>query len=134
MYPRADGKTLEKGAMVNPATGQLTDYEELWLDLDPSPINGSSKVRCVVLEWEDGKGGRGRVVRLGQFVQSFLRVGDEMAAERWEWKQQGGWKRTVKIGNIELPCSKTLSDEDNFAVGDEFGFEGKSWRVVEVLL
>ncbi|KIY73975.1 hypothetical protein CYLTODRAFT_485106 [Cylindrobasidium torrendii FP15055 ss-10] len=30
--PLPDGRTLESGSMVNPATGQMTAYEEIWRD------------------------------------------------------------------------------------------------------
>lgn len=37
MYALADGRTLEKGAMVNPATGVMTEYEEIWKDVEIIP-------------------------------------------------------------------------------------------------
>src|ERR1700712_1231817 len=59
MYPQTDGRTLEKGCMVNPATGKLTDYEEVWKDLDAIAVGKDSseeerqKACCVVLHLQD---------------------------------------------------------------------------------
>ncbi|KAJ0158492.1 hypothetical protein CTA2_11462, partial [Colletotrichum tanaceti] len=86
MYEQADGLTLEKGRMVNPATGEETDYEELWRDVEPVAVVGSGgeAVECIVLRFEDEQAGaRGSVVWLGRFCQGISRVGADVTAERW---------------------------------------------------
>ncbi|KAK7443661.1 hypothetical protein Landi51_09009 [Colletotrichum acutatum] len=103
MYEQPDGLTLEKGRMVNPATGTETDYEELWRDVEPvtvPPVGAAAEgeaqkgVECVVLKHEDEtSGARGMVVWLGRFCQGISRVGEEVAAERWEWREGEGWRR-----------------------------------------
>ncbi|KAI8947192.1 hypothetical protein F4801DRAFT_525007 [Xylaria longipes] len=143
IFPQDDGGTLETGRMVNPATGKLTDYEEVWIDLeaeDIPEINQNSgnltpqpKRRCVVLELNDGeREARGMSICLGRYCQGVVRIGDRFAAERWLW-EDGGWKRTYRIGDILVPgpehtCNATLSP------GEEVGLEDtlQLWRVVEM--
>ncbi|KAF4462506.1 hypothetical protein FALBO_10686 [Fusarium albosuccineum] len=129
MYPQPNSLTLEKGSMINPATNVDTAYEELWHDATPSAVPGEDGVRALALQvHDDEKGMRGSVVRLGRHAQGLLRVGDGVSLERWEWKD--GWKRTVRIGDEELPCEKTLGEE-NLSEGDVVDVAGRSWKVVE---
>ncbi|KAG5662134.1 hypothetical protein KAF25_004373 [Fusarium avenaceum] len=130
MYPQPDSLTLEKGSMVNPDTGIDTAYEELWHDATPTAVPGDSQVRALVLQTEDDENGvRGSVVKLGCYVQGLLRVGDGITLERWEWKE-GGWKRTVRIGDAELPCEKIV-DEEALKEGDAVDIAGRAWNVIE---
>jgi hypothetical protein len=128
-HPQADGKTLEKGKMVNPATGKETDYEELWRDLEPIPVDSES-VKSIVLELEGPDGTRGMVVLLGQFCQGLLRRGDRISAERWDWAASSGWHRVFVLGNETLPCSALMTSE-NRSEGDIIRLGEDSWRVVE---
>ncbi|KAK1511617.1 hypothetical protein CABS01_07575 [Colletotrichum abscissum] len=142
MYERPDGLTLEKGRMVNPATGAETDYEELWRDVEPvtvPPVGAVAEggeapkgVECVVLKHEDETGGaRGMVVWLGRFCQGISRVGEEVAAERWEWKEGEGWRRTVRIGDRALPCEVLLMTGAALSVGTHVVHEEVVWDVLE---
>lgn len=129
MYPQPDHLTLEKGSMLNPDTGVDGEYEELWHDVDPTAVPGEDRVRVLVLQLhDDAHGTRGSVVRLGRHMQGFVRVGDHVAVERWEWDD--GWKRTVRVGEIGLPCEKILKGE-TLSEGDVVDVGGKSWMVVE---
>lgn len=145
MVSRPDGSTLETGSMVNPATGRNTAYEELWEDPEPVPAPGLDSsggagggAGGLVVQMEKGRHHRGMVVRVGRQCQGFMRLGDEITAERWEWKEDGGWKRTVKIGDgkgCELPCAKVLleSGEKELGVGDVVLETGDGvWKVVEI--
>ncbi|OHE95113.1 hypothetical protein CORC01_09637 [Colletotrichum orchidophilum] len=138
MYEQPDGLTLEKGRMVNPATGRETDYEELWRDIDPVAVlragaDAEEKgVECVVLKFEDeSTGARGMVVWLGRFCQGISRVGEEVAAERWEWKEGEGWRRTVRIGDRALPCEVLLVTGAALSVGTHVVHEKVVWDVLE---
>ncbi|KAK5108358.1 hypothetical protein LTR62_008388 [Meristemomyces frigidus] len=142
MYPMSDGRTLEKGSMTNPATGVKTEYEEMWRDVkvakvtQPSEDVGKEGVRkCVVLVLhEDEREARGMVVRVGQFVQGVLRVGDHFSLERWEWHsawQNGGWKRSVRMGDLWLPCSAAMED-GKVRLGGEVKYGEFVWKVVEL--
>lgn len=137
MYPQTDGRTLEKGSMVNPATGKLTEYEELWKDLDPTvikkePKEDAPKVSCVVLQLQDDEHeARGVVVRLGQYCQGVLRVGKHFSLERWEWKcEKEGWKRLVRIGDLWVPCGVATEDE-RLALDGEVKHGEYVWKVIE---
>lgn len=135
MYEQPDGLTLEKGRMVNPATGRETDYEELWKDVDPVAAaagEGAKDVECVVLKFEDEPAkARGSVVWLGRFCQGISRVGDDVSAERWEWKEVEGWKRTVRIGARELPCEVLLKSGAQLSVGAHVVYGDSIWDVLE---
>ncbi|EFQ34167.1 hypothetical protein CGRA01v4_09759 [Colletotrichum graminicola] len=147
MYEQPDGLTLEKGRMVNPATGEETDYEELWRDIDPVPVpiaaaaagdgggdggKGGKGVECIVLRFEDEPTkSRGLVVWLGRFCQGISRIGEDVAAQRWEWKGEDGWKRTARIGERELPCEALLKTGAPLSVGAHVVHENLVWDVLE---
>ncbi|KAF5630523.1 hypothetical protein F52700_7203 [Fusarium sp. NRRL 52700] len=129
MYPQPNDLTLEKGSMVNPDTGIDTAYEELWHDATPTAVPGEPAVRALVLQTEDEKNGvRGSVVRLGRYAQGLIRVGEYISLERWEWKE--GWKRTIRMGDAELPIEKILGEEA-LKEGDTVDAGGREWKVIE---
>lgn len=135
MHLQPDGRVLETGTMVNLATGKLTDYEEMWRD-PPASSTGRAdgKVVCVVLQTEDETSeARGMVVRLGQFVQGIVRVGEAVALERWEWREEDGWKRTARIGDMFLPCGIAM-EEHRLTLGANVKFGHLEWEVVEMTL
>ena len=72
------------------------------------------------------------VVRVGQFVQGVIRVGEFFALERWSWKdgELEGWKLDVRIGDMFLPCGVCM-EEGMLDVGGEVEFGTYEWRVVE---
>lgn len=137
MYAQPDGlSTLEKGQMMNPATGKDTEYEEMWFD-PPPKTTGGDKPLCVVLMMEDAeRGKKGMFVRLGEWAQVFVRDGPgeaDLVAERWEWRDDGrGWRRRVRLGNGDrrLP-SKEVLDAAEVKIGGEFRVGDETWRVVE---
>ncbi|KAI1281429.1 hypothetical protein F5Y07DRAFT_296475 [Xylaria sp. FL0933] len=137
IFPQDDGRTLETGRMVNPATGQLTDYEEVWSDLEAESIpDGEStqqpRARCVVLELKDeDREGRGMVVCLGRYCQGVVRIGPHFAAERWLW-ENGGWQRKFRIGDLDIPSPEyihrnVLSEDEQITLSDAL----LGWKVVE---
>ncbi|KND86579.1 hypothetical protein TOPH_08786 [Tolypocladium ophioglossoides CBS 100239] len=134
MFAQADGSTLETGSMVNPATGRVAPYEEVWDDDEaPTPPTATGRgVNCVVLDLDDGAR-RGRVVRLGRHCQGFVRAGEAIALERWEWAPGAGWRRTVRMGGLAMPCREVLRDDGRgLEVGDAAGTGHAGWKVVEV--
>lgn len=133
MFPQPDGLTLEKGRMVNPATGLETDYEELWRDDDPISTEDSGTVRCTALQLHDDTSGtRGVVVRLGKFCQGVMRTKEAFVAERWEWSAESGWKRSLKVGHGNLPCSAAIDAEGKLTSGQEVGEGDHVWKVIEL--
>jgi len=87
---------------------------------------------------------KGMVVRVGQFCQGVVKVGERFALERWEWKgremvregddsraRAGGWKRAVRVGDWWLPCGAALR-EDLLKEGGEVKHQDMAWKVVEL--
>ncbi|ELQ44949.1 hypothetical protein OOU_Y34scaffold00033g14 [Pyricularia oryzae Y34] len=142
MFPQLDGTTLEKGRMLNPEVGVEADYEELWDDGEPTPgalgedgqarplVGGAA--RCIVMQMEDQNlRARGSVVLLGQYCQGFVRIGDEIAAQRWEWQLGRGWAMTIKIGELALPCLEIIRQATNKAADQELQFGQQLWKLKE---
>jgi hypothetical protein len=175
------GIALEKGAMVNPATGVETAYVEGWRETEVRHVpeaardvlegferdlerrgvrfgegdperkdvvrrdgdsllaeEGSLSARevlvCCVLQYEDAaRRSRGMVVRVGQFCQGVLRVGDEFAAERWEWTPQAGWQKVFATGGLNMPCDVACYlAVRKLRVGSEVVYgPGETWQCVE---
>ena len=152
MFLQADGeRTLERGSAVDPRTGEVTEYEESWWDVPAMAVEsgdeagGELRANVVLLLQDDEHRARGMVVRVGQFCQGFVRVGERFALERWEWKDGGeesarrdkdqararGWKRAVRVGDWWLPCGAALR-EDLLKVGGEVKHQDMVWKVVEL--
>jgi hypothetical protein len=174
------GIALEKGSMVNPATGVETAYVEGWREtevrhvpeherdvleafgrdlerrgvrfvecdperedvvrrdgnslLEEGSLSARGVLTCCVLQHEDAaRRSRGMVVRVGQFCQGVLRIGDEFAAERWEWTPQAGWKRVFATGGLNMPCDVICYlAVRKLRVGSEVVYgPGEIWRCVE---
>lgn len=130
----ASGIALEKGEMVDPATGKMTEYVEGWRDgeilvvkpprekdvkaffqqlsdrnvnvdgLQSTSSAAPTKLSLVLQHENAARKSRGMVVRLGQTCQGVMRVGDEFAYERWEWTSNIGWARTRSSGDLSMPC------------------------------
>ncbi|KAL7793861.1 hypothetical protein V8C37DRAFT_377654 [Trichoderma ceciliae] len=138
MYAQPDAlSTLEKGRMMNPATGKDTDYEEMWFD-PPPKATGGDKAVCVVLMMEDEqKGKKGMFVRLGEWAQVFVRYGPgeaDLVAERWEWRGDDGkgWRRSVRFGDEDRKMpSKNVLDAVEVKSDGEFHVGDEVWKVVE---
>lgn len=132
MYPLdtegEDELVLELGNMINPETGLPTDYEEIWIEKELEPVPGDKTSQIVVLDYDQGVGNRGRVVRVGKLCQGLMRAKDEVVAERWEWKEKTGWLRSQLVGREGgLPCAKLLET----SAGDTIEHDGNIWTVVE---
>lgn len=96
---------LEKGAMVNPTTGKVTKYEELWEDLDAIKVGDEAEYISWVLIAEGlDPYVRGKVIRIGQWIEAVLRIEGAISVARWLWNEKDGWKRVLAIGNLGLPA------------------------------
>lgn len=126
MHPQTDGTTLETGHMVNPDTGIVTAYEEVWADEDI--LSSDSAQVCVVLKYESGND-KGLVVKLGKYCQGFMKIAEQTSLERWE-RDGNQPVCTVKIGTEELPTK--LAMEKIFILGEDIQVAGRSWKVVEI--
>ncbi|KAI0165903.1 hypothetical protein GGR57DRAFT_512872 [Xylariaceae sp. FL1272] len=133
ILPQDDGHTLESGRMINPSTGKLTDYEELWVDeevegIPDSSVSSRPTARCVVYELKGNERGEGgMVVFLGRYCQGIVRIGDRLAVERWQWT--GEWRQTCGFGDLWMPCAEAMTSEAS--IGTTIEREGRIWTVVE---
>ena len=140
MIPQGNGRTLEQGSTVDPETGKVKEYEEMWADVEALAVGhagekgGDGLKACVVLQLQDDEHkARGVVVRVGQFCQGVLRVGEQFCLERWEWKgkEEGGWKRLARIGDLWVPCG-VATEEGKLKMDGEVKFGDFAWKVVEL--
>jgi hypothetical protein len=119
MYVQYDGTVWEKGVMLRPSTGEQTAYAEVWRDEAPS-----EKI-AVSLDHVNGPG-VGRIVRLGNYVQGITKNPQSglYTVERWEHG-----KRTVKIGDDDMPCIDLL----DVKTADDVLFSSKfqQWKLIE---
>lgn len=133
MYPvEGTNEVLERGAMINPETGKVEDYEELWEDLEVRMREGKENESFIswVLKTK-GHGGeqKGMVIRIGEWIQGVMRRGDEFSVARWEWSIGRGWERALAIGQDLALNSKIF--EEGITVGDGFKAEGGvEWEFV----
>lgn len=137
-FPRLE---LERGHMPHPETGLLTPYDELWHGLAPKGTGAvPGQPVCVVLERRSANDDLdGLIIRVGQFVQGILRLGEHMKVQRWMWLPHadraqghleqgsppddhhshraayGSWHCTVDLGprskEFNLPCWVTWNEE-----------------------
>lgn len=155
--PPDPGLEIERGRMMNPATGAEADYEEGWrsVPIESVPVPGDggggaadgSAVSCLALRMEgdegDGTGQvnnknnkrvrRGLLVRLGQYCQALARDGDSITVERLKWDAgQQRWVTQVRIGSQALPTEVATYFAHGTTVGDEVKVsDGVVWKVVE---
>jgi cytochrome c heme-lyase len=116
MYPvEGSNEVLEKGAMVNPRSGKVENYEEVWEDLEL----GAKGTSWVLKTERDGV--RGMIARIGGFVSGVLRRGGQVSVGRWK-----DGEIVVKIGELDLP-----SMEESVKVGDKLEGVGLVWECVE---
>lgn len=130
MYPQEDGTTLEKGEMLNPATGRLTRYDELWLDLLPPASDPIAVLRV------DAGAVKGMVIWIGALCQALVRDADGIALERWERsddEDEAVWARTVRMGTRPLPCEDVLTGKVTLEMDGAVACGGDMWQVIELL-
>ena len=147
MFLQEDGSVLEKGAMTNPATGEVEDYEELWEDLEAEPAGLSGARRSIVLRREEGRL-RGMVARLGTWCQGILKDDEgRLTVERWQWlngdvqqpaeqsvqlDEAGVWKCIFRVGSGKLPCQALCSESSGHRPTEKTHnkvYDG--WEVIE---
>ncbi|KAK4133845.1 hypothetical protein BT67DRAFT_381449 [Trichocladium antarcticum] len=148
-HPSDAALTLERGRMVNPDTGNETDYEEMWrsepletvpLLRSPAVSKDTAKVTCLALQWHGAENGgaqqgevkRGLVVRLGQYCQAFARDNGEITVQRLKWdSDKRQWITQVRIGEMELPTEVATHFAHDAQLDDEVRIGGAIWKVVE---
>ncbi|KAI3390972.1 hypothetical protein diail_8307 [Diaporthe ilicicola] len=133
MVPCPGGLALEVGNMVNPATGLMTAYEELWHDKQPAP-RSAIPPECVVFQLSDEPGAkRGQFIRLGPYAQGVLRVGSTFTAERWVWSENlSSWEQTIKISDSQHTLDFLIGElGGSNEVGCQVQGSMGTWSVIE---
>lgn len=109
-----DGTELESGEMINPRTGQVGKYEEVWKDV---AVPTGSRVILAVLRRSGQTTIDGIWIQVGGLCQSVARGhhGD-VAAVRWQYDDsKKAWSQTARYGQIDwIPTpgtSPASSDE-----------------------
>jgi hypothetical protein len=127
MVVLGDGEEVERGEMVNPATGKLEKYEESWRHIRPL----GEKIGWVLKA--EAPGQRGVVVRIGGFAQGILRHGEEVGVKRWRFMGgTAGWDAIIGIGPLELPADIFGAKANTIGEGDTFlAADGLGWVCVE---
>lgn len=128
MYPQDDGTTLEKGSMLNPETGRVSDYDELWLDLLPP----ASDVTAVLQVDDEAAGVKGMAVWIGSLCQGIARDADGVTLERWERGDDEAWTRTARMGSREMPCASVVTGKVVLEQDGVVACGGDMWKVVEL--
>jgi len=100
-----EGLSLEHGSMVNPATGKMTKYQEMWENIPMARVEGHSKW-CVTARLDNPDlEAKGTIVRLAQYIHAVLRAGDTFAASIWMWEPE-----SHSEANLENADAKLWSD------------------------
>ena len=142
MYEINSMQTLEFGSMFNQSLNAVQNYEEMWTDIDITSTVPDKAKHSMALTCDDiAHGVRGAVVRVGQYCQGILKIGDKVAVERWEFVNKkddangevvgGDWTRTVLLGDAMLPCNVTFKP-GNVQEGSKIFHGNYEWLVNEV--
>jgi hypothetical protein len=142
MYPLPDGREVEVGLMESPFTGDICTYEEMWKEVAVKVCGDEGMKWCVVMRVDDvARQTRGVVIRLGQYCQGILKVREHTTVERWEYMADdeaeehlgmGEWTRTVRLGDLFLPCLVAVKSWDLWQ-GTRATYGDMTWTVEEVI-
>lgn len=140
MYPVSATQTLEHGSSINPYTGAMMSYEEMWLDVPVQTCFPSTSKFSIVLVLDAPEAKvRGVVIRLGQYCQGIIVRDAVSTIERWGFEEKkgkngkvvgGDWKRVARIGDDFLPCATTFQPEI-LTVGGRVRYGNHEWFVDE---
>lgn len=130
-----DGRAVEVGSMVDPATGRETEYVEVWV---PGEVGGGEVVVLRTERRGEDEGERGVVVRVGRWVQGVLRVGKAVCVGRWERGGDGWWRVVARMGealdDVLGWVTEGKKGEQRLEVGGKVvEAEGRVWDVVELV-
>ena len=119
-----NGDELETGEMINPTTGKLCAYEEVWRDEDVMP-----GTRAVALRLSGGAAARGIFVQVGDWAQAIVQQGREVSARRWHFVDS--WRRVASFGEAS-EWMPSLEGSPNREVVGHFPppVGGIAWAVV----
>lgn len=120
-----NGDELERGEMLNPETGRIESYEEVWRDEE---VPSGARVMLAVLPRSEGEGTvKGVWIRVGRWCQGVAEDDQgRVVASRWRF-DEGAWAEAVTYGDASsLPVPKGCALEDTTV-----SWNGLSWIVEE---
>ena len=131
MYEQEDGDILECGETVDAQTGEVKKYEELWHDVGLHLVGQETEHLSIMLKTENKDlNARGMILRVGNWCQGILKVGEDTTVERWQWSPQDGWERLAKLGQKSLVCPATF-DRGSLQMGKVIKDHDLDWQVFE---
>ena len=116
-----NGDDLETGTMLNPRTGSMMPYEEIWRDL---PVQGKS----LVLLKSMGDIDKAFIGRIGVWFQGIGTENGVVNAARRKY-EGGEWRTVFSIGTDQsLPL---IFEQHGWKKGDEIEIAGRWWKVLD---
>lgn len=124
-----DATTLEEGEMINPATGKMTPFEEIWLDEEEKDGRTVLFIRNAAgTAWQ---------ARVGNWE---IALGREKDGVFWAWQAEklgGEW--TIKYSTTSvvhervayLPDDRDAKDAKGWEEGSSVEWGGDTWLVLE---
>jgi len=129
----ANGDELETGEMLNPETGKVEAYEEVWRDAKV-PVGTQVLVLQLQRRYVYATDVRGIFVRIGGWAQGVVRSNDGVTARRWKF--ENAWQEVATYGAspryVPSPSGDKLSETKVDIPGSTFGDDSAwQWKVVE---
>ncbi|KAF5389948.1 hypothetical protein D9757_003622 [Collybiopsis confluens] len=121
-----DGTTLETGEMINPATGKLTAYEEIWRDVEV--VGSADGNTSLFLHNADGTSWYARV---GDWQ---LALGRDSADNFWAFQARRSDKKWVVERSTRPTGAIILLSDDilkNWAEGSKVQWNEDHWLILE---
>jgi hypothetical protein len=116
----ANGDDLETGSMMNPDTGAVMRYEEIWREI-PVEENAVALLESV------GQKDKTYVGRIGKWFEGIGTRNGKINAIRKELKD-GEWRTVFVVGDeAHIP----VFEETGWKVGDQIELNGRSWKVLD---
>ncbi|MCJ1415738.1 hypothetical protein MMC32_002071 [Xylographa parallela] len=132
MYEQENGDVLECGQNIDADTGEVKKYEELWHDVGVQLVGQEKHHVCVVLMADDkSHNTKGMIVRVGNWCQGILKVGEETTVERWQWSHGDQWQIVAKLGQKSLICETTFHGT-SLEIGKVIRHHDLDWKTVEL--
>jgi len=116
-----NGDELETGEMINPDTGGLMPYEEVWRTV---PVEGAG----IVLLESLGEGDKTFVGRIGKWFQGIGTRDGVVSAMRQEFVD-GKWEVRFLMGSSDVV--PLIEGECSWKVGEQVEVGGRRWKVLD---
>jgi hypothetical protein len=120
-----NGDEMERGVMLNPATGRAERYEELWR---PETVELGSRVRVIAQRDPDASDLRGVFVQVARWAQVVAEYGaGEVGAQRWMQGDDGQWMLSDRYGHLQaVPTPDGLDAHEGWVTIEDYIWTGSS--------